>query len=308
MQTNVHAAQGRAAGTTPLLFGLSIGAVAALILLAASPALGQGRFEGARPMGMASAFTASASGNGALYHNPAGVGTIFMYSVEGSYQLSPDGFNTLNASIVDSKLNPKLAAGAAYSYEFNSDEDNNFTGHDARVALASPVVPERLVLGVGGRYLSFTQGKEDLLSGFTLDVGATLRIADGFFMGVSGNNLIDPCQGNDADCPAVAAPRSVGGGLAFGSSIGFLISADVRADFSPDDDVRMIYAGGAEILLAQVLALRAGYQYRDLEKENVLGVGGGIKTDAVGIDVGYQRRFEAKEDILNIALQLYFFL
>lgn len=281
--------------------------VAALWMALAAPASAQGQTEGARPMGMGSAFTANASGNGALYHNPAGVGTIFIYSVEGAYVLTP-GMNGLNVSVVDSKLNPKLSAGAAYTFEFASDPDSKLTGHDGRLALASQVIPDLLVLGVGGRYMLLKDGKDELVNGFTLDVGTVVKVSDGFFIGVSGNNLIDPCQGRDeAECPTAAAPRSVGGGLSFGSSAGFQLSADVRADFSPGDDVRLIYAVGAEALLGSILALRAGYQHRDLEKENVLALGGGLKTEGIGLDVGYQRRFDAGEDLLAIAIQFYFF-
>lgn len=280
------------------------------LLCVASPVEAQGRVQSARPLGMASAFTANASGNGALYHNPAGVGTVFMYSVEGAYFLSPGGFNTVNASIVDSKLNPKLAAGAGYSFEFNNDDDLKFRGHDARLALASPVVPNRVILGFGGRYLSYTQDKSDLIKGFTMDAGAVIRVADGFFIGAAGNNLIDVCAGtgdSDLPCPANAAPRTVGGGFALGSSFGVLLAGDVRADFSPEDEVRMIYAAGLEVLLGQVFALRGGYQHRDLESENVMALGVGIKTQSMGFDVGYQRLFKAEEDLLSLSLQLSFF-
>ncbi len=280
----------------------------AAVALAPVAAGAQGRTEGARPLGMGSAFTANASGNGAIYHNPAGVASIFIYSLEGSYFLSP-GFNTLNTSVVDSKLNTKLAAGAAYSFDFSSD-NAKVKAHDARLALASQLIPDRMILGVGGRYLFATQAKEEILNSFTLDVGTVVRIADGFFVGVSGNNLIDPCKDRGAECPASAGPRSLSSGLSLGSSAGFQLSADLRTDFSTKeerDEVGFVYAAGVEVLAAQILALRAGYQFHDLDQEHVMAAGGGLKTEAIGLDVGFQFNFAQESSLLSVALQFYFF-
>ena len=124
---------------------------------------------------------------------------------------------------------------------------------DGRIALASPIIPKRLVLGVGGRYVFGKKEKDEIINGFTLDLGGVLKITDGIFFGVSGTNLIDLCETDDSGaCPEGAAPRTVGGGLSFGSSAGFQLSGDVRADFSPEGKTpRMIYAGGLEILRVQ---------------------------------------------------------
>ena len=303
---------------------LITGVATALLLSTASIAQAQGRTESARPLGMGSAFTAAASGNGALYHNPAGVGTISIYTLEGSFFVAR-GTNTLNASIVDSKLNPKLAAGAAYSFEFSSDDDRSLTGHDTRVALASPVIPKRLIIGIGGRYLKVLEGDGSVqieqFNDFTLDVGAILRISDSILLGVSGNNIIDVCEGK-TNCSNDVAPQSVGGGLAFGTPGGFQLTGDFRADFRNEEPL-LIYATGGELLVAGMLALRAGYQFRDpvlpkaslslnssaplLLEDHVLALGGGIKTSTVSFDVGFQRRFKSEESIFNVALQVSFF-
>lgn len=270
----------------------------------AAAAQAQGITEGTRPMGMGGAFTANASGNGALYHNPAGVASLVQYSIEGSYTTVPE-LQAFNGSVVDSKLNTRLAAGAAYSYELHTGDSSKLSGHDIRGVLASQVLPRRLVLGLGGRYMTFKDGDEALFDGFTLDAGAILRLTEGFYMGVAGNNLLDVCADEDG-CATSVAPRTLRGGLSFGSPIGLQLSADMWADLSDEEQARLRYAGGIELLLEQFLALRAGYRFLQQEKDHVISGGGGLKSEQVGLDVAYQYQLEAKESRFSLALQLYF--
>ena len=286
------------------------GVVGAAMIIVATLGLGiagaQGRVDGARPIGMGSAFTANASGNGALYHNPAGIATSLMYSVEGSYFMTPTS-NAFNASVVDSKLNPQLAAGAAYSYELGTDNDiKGLTGHDARLVFASQLLPERMVVGLGGRYLHYTDEDESLFSGFTMDVGTVIRVTEGFFVGLSALNLIDVCADDkDEACPPTTAPRTLHGGLAFGSSLGFQVVADVEADVSEKDEVRMVYGGGTELLIAQLVVLRGGYRYLAADKTHVLAAGGGLKSQTVGLDIGFQQNLDIDESLFSVAIQLF---
>ena len=283
---------------------LAVSAVAALALLATPDAQAQGRTDGARSLALGSSFIANGSGNSALYHNPAGIATNMMYSLEGAYLYSPN-MNTFNASVVDSKLNPNLAGGVAYSYETSTDKEVELDGHDVRVALGSQLIKGRLVGGLSGRYLNYTSGDDEIANGFTLNAGGVLRIADGFFLGVSGNNLIDVCEKNDPTCPSDIAPRTVGGGLSFGSALGVQLSGDVRADLSDYTDTTMIYASGLELFTAQMFAIRGGYQYQQGVGDHLAAGGLGIKTQDFGLDVGYQYNFGLNESRAILALQLF---
>ncbi len=283
-----------------VLSALTVGLIAALI---SGESGAQGMTQSARTLGLAGAFTASASGNGALYTNPAGVGATLTYAMEGQY-LYQEGLNTFNASVIDSKINPFLAMGAAYSYE-DSTGDGTLSGHDARLVLASQIVPKLLVLGLGGRYLRFDEGDTRVLDGFTLDAGALVRATDGFFIGLSGNNLLDVC-GEEGPCMEAGARRAVSGGLAFGSSFGLQVTGEARANLPDADHVTWEYAGGLEFLAAQLLALRGGYRWLDGPGESVVAAGLGLRSPSAGIDLAYTHNIDSGEYRFSVGLQLYF--
>ncbi|MEL6180830.1 MAG: hypothetical protein AAFS10_17855 [Myxococcota bacterium] len=278
--------------------------LASLVLAMATSAQAQGRTDGARSLSLASSFIANGSGNSALYHNPAGIATSMMYTIEGSYLYAPD-MNTFNASIVDSKLNPQLAGGVAYSYESSTDNDAELDGHDIRVALGSQLIQGRLVGGLSGRYLNYTSGDDSIANGFTLDIGAVLRITDGLFIGASGNNLINVCERNDPGCPPTLTPRTVGGGLSFGSPLGIQLSADVRRDLTDGTEDTWIYASGLELFTAQMFALRGGYRFLQGPGDHIAAGGFGIKSQSFGLDLGYQYNFGLEESRAVVALQLF---
>ena len=130
--------------------------------------------ENFRAMAMGGAFVGGGSGAGALHHNPAGILTAALYEGTAGYQRAfRNDLNAIGASIVDSKTNPSIAAGFAYSFGFGRDErlgaafddfeqlsdtNNRVRDHDIRAALAFPVVPSKVALGVGIRYLNHFRG------------------------------------------------------------------------------------------------------------------------------------------------------
>ena len=284
---------------------LAIFALVSTTLIAhAALAEAQGQTDGSRSMGLAGAFIANASGNGALYNNPAGVGTTLMYAFEGQYLYTP-GMNTFNASVVDSKINPQLAMGFAYSYEDSTIEDYALSGHDFRLALAHQLIPSRLVLGLGGRYLLYDVGDTEALNAFALVTGVVLKASDGLFIGLSANNLIDVCDGKGEACIPSAAPRSVGTGIALGSSFGLQLIGQARANLDDVENPEMTWTGGVEFLAAQILALRAGYSYLQQSEASVLAGGIGFRSSTVGLDLAYEHNLENNEYRLSVALQLY---
>jgi hypothetical protein len=272
-------------------------------LLIASEASAQDFSQGVRSAGMGEAFTAVASGTNAIFHNPAGAARAVMYSVEGGYEYTPTG-NVLTASIIDSKTNPNVAAGIGYNFYFGRGDDE-IRGHDIRLGLAIPVLPDRISVGVGGRWLivkdTVLQENEDgeevrtdveLMNGPTLDAGIMFKATNQLHFGIAGQNLIPQCS--KAAC-AGAAPQLITGGVAFGTETGFTVSGDVgidlstRAELGGDNTDPALDAGaGAEYLIGGVVPVRAGYQYRGGFDQHLLTFGGGWRSKVAGIDLGYQ--------------------
>lgn len=240
--------------------------------------------EGVRPLGMGEAYTAVASGTGALYHNPAGIARNLMYAVEGTYEYNPFG-SVLNAAVVDSKTNPDVAAGVSYSYFFGRGDFSEVSGHDFRLGLALPVVPERVSVGVAGRYLITEADGVETIRGFTLDAGVLFRPANQLHVGVAGRNLIDVCP-EDEFCAGVA-PTIISGGLGFGDDTTFMLSADVGADLTTDPDgAALLVEAGAEFLAGGVFPLRAGFQHNAALDANYATGGLGWRSETAGVDLG----------------------
>lgn len=249
--------------------------------------------EGTRSAGMGEAYTAVATGSGGIYHNPAGIARSVMYALDGTFEYSPVG-SILNASVVDSKTNPALAAGAGYSYFFGREEAEGVDGHDFRLALAIPVVPDRISLGVGGRYMILDANDIEVLNGFTLDAGALVKVAEGLHVGVAGKNLVDQCD--RLGCETIA-PTTITAGLSFGSEVGFLVAGDVGFNLTSDPDaVQPEYSVGLEYL-AVVVPLRAGFNRIEASDQSLLTFGAGWRSKAAGFDLGYQLDLADTDDM-----------
>jgi len=272
--------------------------------------------SGARPSGMGDAFTAVASGVGTLYHNPAGVARAVMYALEGGFEYTPGG-SLLNVAVVDSRTNPALAAGVAYSYFFGRGELRHFSHHDIRASIAVPVIPDRVSVGVGGRYLILNDSRievdpddddanQRLIQGFTLDIGAVFRVADILYLGFAGQNLIDPCSDEPA-CRGFA-PTLLKGGVALGTETSFIVSGDVGVDLTSTDDATLIVGVGGEYLLTNVAPLRLGYRYRAATGHNYLTFGGGWRSAAAGVDISYQHDLQRSDEVgyVSGSVSLYF--
>lgn len=252
-------------------------------------------FSGVRPAGMGNALTPIAAGVDSLYHNPAGLARGEMYILDGAFTYTPQG-GLLSAGIADSKTNPQIAAGVAYSYYFGAEDHADLSGHDIRVAAAVPVIPERISIGVGGRYMHFTDASlpeiaddEDsqvLFKGFSVDVGAMFKVTDMLHLGVAGQNLIDPCR-NDARCRG-SVPTRIGGGFGLGTVTTFQITGQAFVDITSTDTPVFDFGVGAEVMAANVVPLRVGFERQGFFNRNLLTAGFGWRSQAAGLDLSYQ--------------------
>ena len=260
----------------------------------AGEASAQSFYDGVRPSGMGEAFNAVGSGAGAIYHNPAGIAPLKMYSVDGAFEYAPDGY-LFNASLMDSKSNPYIAAGLAYSFFTGRGDSDEISGHDIRLALAMPVLANRISVGVTGRWLIFSAEEVEFINGITLDAGVLFKVVDNLHLGLTGRNLIDVCEAATLEQCENLVPTRVGGGLAYGDSTNFLLSLDVELDLSSEafgkEPPNPVIEAGGEVFLVGVVPVRLGYSYHTFAERHLLTVGAGYKSMSAGLDVFYQHDF-----------------
>lgn len=260
---------------------------------------------GARPVGMGGAFTSIGTGVDGIYHNPAGIATARMYAFGGTYEYTPAG-NILNGTIIDSKTNPRLAASAGYSYHIPHNKKTDPKGHDIRLALAVPALPNRVSVGLGGRYLVLKRDGAEFARGFTLDAGLLFQIVKTFHVGVTGQNLIDICQ-QPARCRGVA-PLLVGVGASYGKTTPFRLASDFALDITSEkEDLNFEIDVGAEYLAGGSFPVRLGYRHRTFDQSNHLTGGIGWRQSRFGLDASADFNLNEPEDIyISASFSLYF--
>ena len=227
--------------------------------------------ETARGIAMGGAVRGDPVGNSALIANPAGMARSYIYAGQGQYVRDSNGINAVGGNVVDSKTNQALAVGAAYHYQWASDDAVSADGHDVRLGFAHAFQPQVFHFGLGLRYLHLDRVAGDVkteVRDFTLDAGLLYSPSPSVHLGVVGHNLIN------AEDPSL--PRQAGGGIAFTGEL-VTLDFDALADFeSHPDGPKPIVAVGGEMLLGAVIPLRGGYRYDGVTESNWLSGGLGF--------------------------------
>jgi hypothetical protein len=226
--------------------------------------------------------TGIAASNEGIYLNPAAAGARRRYSVEGLLLVDRRGSETAaqlyGGSVVDSQSGP-VAGGFSYVRA----QRGEFTGGVWHVMLSGPIAQD-FHLGVSGKYLSVKGPRNS--SAATVDAGLFWQAADLFSLGVAGYNLVPIAN-------ELAAPRGMGAGVGIGSDRSFQVTADWRADFDRAGKATNRYGGGVEVLLGQLVPLRAGWSRDDMLGAKWWSLGAGLVTQAgVMLDVGYRQSLD----------------
>lgn len=285
------------------MFRLIIGA----LLLTASAAYGQ-LAETARNIAMGGAVRGDPVGNSALIANVAGMARSQMYAAQGQYTRSAGGFNAVGANVVDSKTKPNFAVGAAYNFQWSSDDAIINSGHDARLGFAHPFRPKVFHAGLGLRYLHINREVAEVgteIRDFTMDAGLLFSPTPAVHIGLVGHNLLETKD------PSVT--RQAGGGIAFTGEF-VTLDADLIYDFDAHPDgAKPIAAVGGEMLVSGMIPLRAGYRYDGITENNWVsgGVGFMDRSSARGegnqINLAFRQNLDVSEEWL-FAASLVFFL
>lgn len=260
------------------------------VLLAARPALaaepplagGLPDVVGPRALGLSAAVGVAASNEG-LFLNPAAVGVRKRYSVEAGAFVDRRGAENVaqlfGGSVVDS-MSSAVTGGVAYLHA----REGAFVGNVWNVVLSGPIAND-VHVGVAGKYASGDLGVEQVRA-LTVDAGLFWQVAEYVSIGAAGYNLVPVDD-------AAVAPMGAGAGFAVGTDRRFQVTGDWRGDFDRAGKTTNRWAAGAELLVGQVLPLRAGFM-----KDETLGGSwwsaglGLVSQDGVAVDVGYRQSLD----------------
>ncbi|MFO0760903.1 MAG: hypothetical protein U0359_30785 [Byssovorax sp.] len=248
-----------------------------------------GENETARSAAMGGALRALGNGTTGVFLNPASMVQSRVYHIEANAQFTPETTRAVFGGVVVDSVTSRLAGAAAINGGFMDSCGVDRSMLDVRSAIAYPI-GDRLLLGVGGRYLKATQtphlspfGEADpvagglvdpaaspptrfaLLNTFTFDVGLSVRITDGLYVAALGQNLTYPNTG--------LLPTMVGGGLGYGNQ-NLTVEVDGLADFNSWGKPTGRFMAGAEYLLVDHVPLRLGFRYDQGNKIGTMISGG----------------------------------
>ncbi len=284
-------------------------------------------FVGTRAMSLGEAYRAIATGNDAIYFNPAGIGQVPRYSPEVHYNFNLiDEAQQFDASVVDSKTSA-FAAGLAYTFQGAQFTRRAVFQHAATLAMAYSIFPRIFDVGLGLKYVNVTDAfVGNYLNALTADLGFLVHIPGGVNVGVVGYNLIPFQSSHVPISAAIGAAWDLGplsaalfGGIpaigAFQNAAGTLVPGDMSTLRGPLSDLTLSsdlfvdflnvrgpqgrISAGLEYLAFQMVPLRAGYMY-DSDAyagggsathfdDHYATVGAGFIIPYFGFDVGYKQ-------------------
>lgn len=255
---------------------------------------------GPRTLGLSAAIGA-ATGNDGIYVNPAALAARKRYSLEAGVIVDRRGGQTVDrfigGSVVDSMSAP-VTAGVSYLRA----QEGRYTGSLVHAALAGPL-REKLFLGVTGKWLSVDSAEgARSTSAATVDAGLLWQVSDLISVGGAGYNLVP--IGNDE-----VAPMGAGAGVALGNDRSFQVTGDWRADFDRAGKTTNRWAAGVEVLLGQLVPIRAGWTDDETLDAQWWSMGVGIVTrGGVALDVGYRQGIDdASARTVAATLKLFLF-
>jgi hypothetical protein len=307
------------------------------------PAVAQAQdFVGTRALAMGEAYRALATGNDAIYFNPAGIAQLPRYSPELHYNFNlAEERHQFDTSMVDSKTSP-LSAGIGYTFQGREFTRRQTLQHTATVALAYPFFSRMLSVGTGFKYVNISDAVVgNFLNALTADVGVHSRLPGGVSLAAVGYNLV-PIQSTDIPISAAfgfawdlgPASAAIFGGtpmpIPVPDAAGIMAPADpTRMDgplsnltltgdwfinFNTTRGTKSRLSAGVEYLLMTAIPLRAGYLYdelNDLTDEraaaHLVSVGSGFIVPYFGLDVSFQQDL-VHLDARTLAMSLKFFI
>lgn len=258
---------------------------------------------GPREIAVGEALRGAATGASAIGLNPAGLPLNRELVFEGGYGYrASDSASLVGVSACDST---NVVPGCFfYQYAGSNPElggmELDRSTHVFGTTLSKPLVP-RVLVGVTAKYFRFNSEVMDEpdASGFTFDLGATVRLTDMINIGVSGQNLV-------ATEDSTQFPRAIGGGVLARPLPILALGFDSRWK---TDDGGARYGGGAELFLRggeYGFPIRAGAVHDNGLDATYVSAGLGVAHLKWGLDVGLRREVKGGDETLVLASMRFF--
>ena len=281
-------------------------------VLLASALLGSAHAEGdslqdllgPREIALGEAMRGDATGASAIGMNPAGLPLNKELVFEGGYGYrQSDQASLLAVSACDST---NVAPGCFfYDYAGSSPAGDlgtamplSHTTHIAGASFAHSFTP-RVLVGSTVKYFHYDTNvpTEVDASGFSFDLGTTIRLTEMINFGVAAYNLVGTSS------PEM--PRAAGGGLSLHPLPMLTLNYDMRWVYGGDMHGAR-YGGGAELFLRSAsgqtgFPIRAGALRDNYLGSTYLSAGLGFTTMSFGVDVGGRRSISGLNETMVIA-------
>lgn len=295
-----------------------------LILVAASvfsANLSADFIRGIRAQSLGGAYRAIATGNDAIYFNPAGLALVERYNPRIDYTYGFAGpTHNVDISIVDSSTS-KLAAGIAYNLGIQSVNNASELTHLASLVLAYPIWPDVMFLGTTLKYVNAYEAS-GRLSRVTMDAGLAFILPLGLTLGASVENFI---PSESALVPmnfGVGTAFNIGGGhLDTGSMVdkrrigkqhgefgGFTVSTDwVMKDLLKESGTMHNFLDvGASYLIADAFPIRVGYEWGQTDATHSVAAGLGFMLEIFSLEVFFRQNItHTEERFLGLMFDFY---
>lgn len=285
---------------------LTVSAILATALLGSSAhADGDGLTDvlGPREIAVGEGLRGGATGESAVGLNPSGLPLTHELVFEGGYGYrGADAASLVGVSACDSTN--ALPGCFFYNYASTNPDSDGMSLHSAAhvggLAVAYPITP-RVFLGTTAKYFHYST---DLMgqsnsSGFTNDVGLTVRMTDIISLGAAGYNILGATSDD--------FPRAFGTGLVIKPLPVLRLGFDSRWKFDGSGGTR--YGGGAEFILASgqmAFPIRAGALRDTALQDTYLSGGLGVATVSFSVDVAARFAVSGPKDTEIIASLRFF--
>lgn len=276
-----------------------------LVLAPAQPARADSPTDylGPRELAVGEAMRANARGATAITLNPAGLALSRELAFDATYGYSGGGDTSDHAASISGCDSTTPISGCLYyRYFLKPGDENRFRVHEVG-STAARAFGQSAATGITVKYFD-TAGPGEDDSGFAVDAGLVVRLAESFSAGVVGHNLING--------GAIQYPRAVGAGLTARLLPVFSLHADGMWQIEREDGEGSSgrYGGGAEYFLSTA-DQQTGYPLRiglvhDVALDATYVTGGlGITTASVALDLGARKQLEGDEITVLASLRIF---